>query len=101
VENLVCRTVVENERRVLTGTPPPARTCSRRTAMSSIYPIGLPSSGDPFSDMPIVDEELITERDEMEDDEFVDDDDALDDDDIDIDIARGDGPVLDEDDDLL
>ena len=67
--------------------------------MSDIYPVGLPSSGDPFSDMPIIDDETITERDEELDDEFVDDEDAIADDEIDI--ARGDGPVLDEDDDLL
>jgi len=67
--------------------------------MSDIYPVGLPSSGDPFSDMPIIDEEAVTERDFEVDDEFVDDDDALADEEIDI--ARGDGPVLDEDDDLL
>jgi len=67
--------------------------------MSDIYPVGLPSSGDPFSDMPIIDEEAVTERDFEVDDEFVDDDDALADEEIDI--ARGGGPVLDEDDDLL
>ena len=67
--------------------------------MSDIYHVGLPSSGDPFSDMPIIDEEAVTERDFEVDDEFVDDDDALADEEIDI--ARGDGPVLDEDDDLL
>ena len=67
--------------------------------MSDIYPVGLPSSGDPFSDMPIIDEEAVTERDFEVDDEFVDDDDALADEEIDI--ARGDGPVLDEDDELL
>jgi hypothetical protein len=67
--------------------------------MSDIYPVGLPSSGDPFSDMPIIDDEEITERDEEFDDEFVDDEDAIADDDLEV--ARGDGPILDEDDDLL
>jgi hypothetical protein len=67
--------------------------------MSDIYPVGLPSSGDPFSDMPIVDDETIAERDEELDDDFVDDEDAIADEEIDI--ARGDGPILDDDDDLL
>jgi len=64
--------------------------------MSDIYPVGLPSSGDPFSDMPIVDEEAITERDAEIDDEYVDDEDAVADEEIEI--ARGDGPVLGDDD---
>ncbi|WP_188509304.1 hypothetical protein [Conyzicola nivalis] len=68
--------------------------------MSSMYPVGLPSSGDPFSDMPIVDEQLITDRDELVDDDFAGDDEFVDDadklDDSHIDVARGDGPVLDD-----
>ena len=64
--------------------------------MSDIYPVGLPSSGDPFSDMPIVNEEVITERDAEIDDDFVDDEDAIADDEIDV--ARGDGPVAGDDD---
>jgi hypothetical protein len=92
---------VENSRPGIDWLIIPIRTIpfAQEVLMSDPYPAGLPSSGDPFSDMPIIDEEAITERDEQFDDEFVDDEDAIADDEIDI--ARGDGPILDDDDDLL
>jgi hypothetical protein len=61
--------------------------------MSDIYPVGLPSSGDPFSDAPELSDETISEYSALTDDDFADDDDA-------IDITESDGPNLEDGDDL-
>jgi hypothetical protein len=60
--------------------------------MSDIYPVDLPSSGDPFSDAPELSDETVSEYSALTDDDFVDDDA--------IDITESDGPNLEDGDDL-
>ncbi|MET4581207.1 hypothetical protein ABIE21_000697 [Conyzicola nivalis] len=49
--------------------------------MSDIYPVGLPSSNDPFSDDQELDDETITEYARLTDDDFAGEDDYVGDDD--------------------
>jgi hypothetical protein len=98
VDNARSATVVENRRRVLTGSPDPSERL-QEVIMSSVNPVG-PQPGEDFDDAPIDDELLITDSDELVDDDFAGDDEFVDDadklDDSRFEVARGDGPVLDD-----
>jgi hypothetical protein len=68
--------------------------------MSGAYSGGQSTGGDGSDEEPIVDELVITDREELLEEDFAGDDEIVDDadrlNDSRIDVARGDGPVLDD-----
>jgi hypothetical protein len=68
--------------------------------MSGTYSGGQSAGSDASDEEPIVDELVITDREELVEEDFAGDDEIVDDadrlDDSRIDVARGDGPVIDD-----